>query len=264
MCIKDKAQGLSSNQFIHFVKKEEYLLQILNHNFYPRLCCEDAIKTLFKSDVHVPMKCFCDIPLDALKNHMLTYGEYGVGFKKAWGEKIGLTPVIYYNENSPYIEHIKKVYNAIIERLEKSEFGEERSKIVEEICMLKNSFTMYKPIKGKYKRRLEYDDNYYFYDEREWRYILSETNSIKYLQGNNLDQKVIAQYNGADKEGVWKKGELEEKHQINFTYDDIEFVIVPYKCDIVKITQKLDGPKDDVEKIKKKITTLKALIDSKS
>ena len=36
--------GIMGNNRTHFVKKEEYLIEILNHNFYPRLSLENAIK----------------------------------------------------------------------------------------------------------------------------------------------------------------------------------------------------------------------------
>ena len=254
---------ISSDQLMHFVKKQEYLIQILNHNFYPRLCCEDAIKSLFKSDVYVPMKCFCDIPLNNLKEHMKTYGDYGVGFKKSWGEKVGLTPVIYYNENSPYIQNIKKVHNDWINRLNNSKDDVKRSEIVEVIRILKSSFTMYKPIYGEYNRISKSGNNYNFYNEREWRYLLPAISSTAYLQGNELPQYIIDDYNGVEKGGEWKKGKLELGNQIEFTYDDIDFVIIPSSCDRNEIIEELNVSSNvslsDVEKIKNKIGTIEEI-----
>ena len=251
---------ISSSQLMHFVKDKEYLIKILNHNFYPRLCCEDSIKPFFKSNVYVPMKCFCDIPLEYLNDHMKTYGHYGVGFKKSWGEKRGLTPVIYYNVDSPYIQNMETIYNEQMDRLNNSNNDEESSGIAEIIRILKSAFTMYKPIRGKFERRPECGDNYYFYNEREWRYILPAINSTAYLQGNKIPQNISDYYNGVDNDGVWNPGKLELENQIEFIYDDIEFVIISASCDINEITEKLTVTQCDTEKIKNKITTLETLI----
>lgn len=256
-----KTREISSEQLIHFVKEKQYLIQILNHNFYPRICCEDAITSLFKSNVYVPMKCFCDIPLECIQEHIAIYGEYGIGFSRQWGVKIGLNPVIYYNERSPYIQNIKKIYNDYISRINNTNKDTQCSNIAEMIRILKSSFTMYKPIYGKYKRNLK-GGEYNFYDEREWRYILPAITSTAYLQGDNLPQELIEHYNGVKKDEMWKKGKLELENQIEFSYDDIDFVIIPSACDINEIIEAL--PQCDTEKIKNKITTLEALIMEKN
>jgi hypothetical protein len=42
-----------------------------------------------------------------------------------------------------------------------------------------------------------------------------------------------------EKDGEWKKGNLELENQIEFTYDDIEFVIIPSNCDMNTIIDEL-------------------------
>jgi hypothetical protein len=195
---------------------------------------------------------------------MISYGQYGIGFNKSWGEKIGLTPVIYYNENSPYIENMKAIYNEKVNQLNCSHDEDERSAIVETIRILKSTFTMYKPIHGKYERRPDYGDNYYFYNEREWRYLLPAIKSTAYLQDNNLPQYFIDYYNGVEKDGKWKPGQLELEKQIEFTYEDLDFVIIPSTCDKNSIIEKLTVPQNDIEKIKNKIKTIEVLIAERS
>jgi len=259
--MESKALKVSSDQLMHFVKKEEYMIQILNHNYlYPRICCEDAIKALFKSNVYVPMKCFCDIPLECIQNHIKTYGPYGIGFTKAWGYKAGLTPVNYYNENSPYIQSIKEIHNDYISRLNISLKDTDRSDIAEMLRILKSSFSMHKPIYGEYERSPESGGHYYFYDEREWRYQLPPISSTAYLQSHNLPQSIIDNYNGVEEDGEWKPGTLERNHQIKFTYEDIDFVLIPSFCDKKEVIDKLTITRSNIEKIKDKITTLEALI----
>ena len=208
------------------------------------------------------MKCFCDIPLECIQKHIKMYGEYGIGFSKSWGVKIGLNPVIYYNENSPYIENVKKIHNDYVYRINNSNGDTESSKNAEMIRILKSSFTIYKPIYGEYKRSPESGDNYNFYDEREWRYLLPAINFTAYLQGNELPQNIIDYYNGVEEGGEWKKGKLESENQIEFIYDDIDFVIIPSTCDINGIIEELTVPQCDRDKIKNKISTLETLMET--
>jgi hypothetical protein len=217
------------------------------------------------------MKCFCDIPLECLEDHIKTYGQYGVAFNKAWGVKIGLTPVIYYNQNSSYVQNMREIYNDYICKLscetKKAQNNESNnlkdkedlSNLSNKIRILKSSFTMYKPIQGKYERRPECGDNYSFYDEREWRYLLPAITCTAYLQGDNFPQDFIDYYNGVEKDGKWQKGKLEKDNQIEFTFDDIDFVIVPSTCDKNRIIKQLNLSVSETEYIKKKIATLDEL-----
>jgi len=262
--MKSNAEYTSSSHLMHFVGKKEYLVKILNHDFYPRLCCEDSIKPFFKSDVYVPMKCFSDLPMKHLEKHIKTYGRYGIGFKKSWGVKTGLTPVIYYNEKSPYIKTMRLIYNMQIKELNNSVHDSEclgvGGEIAEKIRILKSSFTMYKPVYGSYRHNnVEYGDNYCFYDEREWRYLLPSLGKTLYFQGDNLEPKIFDVYNGVEKDGKWIRGILQSE-QIDFSCDDIDFVIIPDSCDVEEIVEELRNPKDEVEKIKNKIKTIGELI----
>ena len=72
---------------------------------------------------------------------------------------------------------------------------------------------MYKPIQGKYERRPECSNNYSFYDEREWRYLLPAITCTAYLQGDNFPQDFIDYYNGVEKDGKWQKGKLVDQRK---------------------------------------------------
>jgi hypothetical protein len=81
---------------------------------------------------------------------MQTYGPYGVGFTKSWGLQVGLTPVVYYNENSPYVQYMRAIYNENIKSVNNTTLEEsELLAAAELISMIKSSFTMYKPVYGK-------------------------------------------------------------------------------------------------------------------
>ncbi len=74
-----------------------------------------------------------------------------------------------------------------------------------------------------------------------------------------MPQKIIDDYNGVEKNGIWIKGKLELNNQIEFTYDDIDFVIIPTYNEKNKILEKLSVSSSEIEKLSKKFTTIEAL-----
>ena len=120
------------------MKKIEYLQNILENKYItPRYCKED-IKHLTLSlngkpfdEVAVLQKCFCDIPLHKITNklrcsvrtqkkddvlyeekdysHTDLYGEYAIALTKSWGERKGVQPVHYINENSFFLKNLAKL-----------------------------------------------------------------------------------------------------------------------------------------------------------
>ena len=92
------SQNLSSNSLFHFVDNLDWLIDILGNGFKARYCLENFPK--IDIPLAIPMKCFCDIPLGMIKRHMSRYGRYGVGIKKNYAKKNGVTPVIYVHEKS--------------------------------------------------------------------------------------------------------------------------------------------------------------------
>lgn len=87
--------GLSSNSIIHFTNSSEALKGILRNNFRITYCKETIQLDKQTVTFHVPMVSFCDIPLFEIKNHIDSYGNYGLGLTKEWAIKNKLNPVIY-------------------------------------------------------------------------------------------------------------------------------------------------------------------------
>ena len=186
----------SANTLFHFMKKDEYLYKALQSgNLSPRYCVEDIrylnleINSIAVNKVAVLQKCFCDMPLHQLtksfylemtekatiseaeqkevsnNNHTAFYGEYAIAFSKHWGIKHGLMPVHYVNENSGYVENIKKEFHSILAE----------DAIPDEIAdSFLNRLAYLKPLQGTMGRTvngrtISFIKN--FHDEKEWRYV---------------------------------------------------------------------------------------------
>lgn len=127
----------SANSLFHFMKKLEYLQEILRTRAIVPRYCEEDVDYLGITNNDVPyskilvlQKCFCDIPLHKITQrfylegygenfNLLTeaekkratennthpdfYGEYAIAFSKLWGERYNLQPLHYINTDSAYV-----------------------------------------------------------------------------------------------------------------------------------------------------------------
>ena len=107
------AINLSASILFHFTNKLERLESILtNYYFVPRYCWEPFSDFNIAGEfmeLAIPMSCFCDIRLSQIHEHIGTYGKYGIGLTKIWGENKHLNPLLYGIKNSLLIESINKV-----------------------------------------------------------------------------------------------------------------------------------------------------------
>lgn len=151
---RNHKENLSASVLFTFTPRLEYMIDMLKNGISPRYVYERLPGS--KKYYIAPMKCFCDIPLGKVKNHMDRYGYYGIGLKKSFLLEHRVTPVIYIHRNS------------------KSFFG------YREMKNLKIEDAPFLPLLKRY-----YGDDYFFedghdtpvrkrihfYNEREWRFI---------------------------------------------------------------------------------------------
>lgn len=196
----------SANTLFHFMKKVEYLEEILEKKaIVPRYCKEDLEylniedgKNFF-IEAFVLQKCFCDIPFHKLTEsfqlqatgdnylnlseseksrvqnkytHPDFYGEYAIAFSKRWGEKNNLQPIHYLNEHSQYTKNLSNLINQILN------LDDVPDAYVDDVL---NRLSFVKPLRGIMKRKFKRDDGIdveidfqkNFHDEQEWRYVPS-------------------------------------------------------------------------------------------
>lgn len=252
----------SANTLFHFMKKKDYLEEILkNCALIPRYCVEDVEyldiivgdKTFDR--IAILQKCFCDIHFHKLADtfearvidedenllsdeekreiaktntHMDYYGEFAIAFSKEWGEKNGLQPVNYLNKDSAYTMNLKELFNKVINSDDVEDLYADD--VIERLSFIK-------PLRGKMGRTLSSGKkvNLYknFCDEREWRYVPSPERLMKagfetavIAREDEIEALVEPKFSGTN------INEKLNKEQycglwLHFEYNDIRYIIVP-------------------------------------
>lgn len=284
----------SANTLFHFMKEPEYLVSILRRRaLVPRYCVEtidylninNGMRTF--NEAAILQKCFCDIPFHKLadsfvvngvgetyeslskeeraeleKNntHFAYYGEYAVAFSKRWGERKNLQPVHYLNKDSQYVQD----FSALFERIFKDD------DIPDEYAQdVINRLAYIKPLRGIMKRRIirsnssVVDVEIYknFHDEREWRYVPS-VDVLSALETESIiaNPTVIPLANEISNR---LEAERYKDLWLNFSYDDIRYIIVPdtyARIDVIKTI--MDMP-DNCFENKEDIPIQKSILISK-
>lgn len=251
----------SANSLFHFMQEQRFLnLALTKKALYPRYCIEDIsyLKLVNQeiqfNDIAVLQKCFCDIPLhkvassteakvEGLGNgnntffdtsHTGCYGKFAVAFSKAWGEKKGLQPVQYLNEDSPYVNEFKVLFEKVV-----STDGLPREVYLD----LLQRIAYMKPLRGKMERVIKINGTPQnvcvyknFHDEKEWRYVPRQEKLMEISKGaeTNLGVIIANPYEVAmRKDGFFDKQSqtFEEPPydlvRLEFDYSELRYIIVP-------------------------------------
>ncbi|MEI6758030.1 MAG: abortive infection system antitoxin AbiGi family protein [Chlorobium sp.] len=194
-------------------------------------------------DYLIPAICFCDIPLSAISDHIAEYGEYGIGLKRDWAYSNKLNPVIYYSEDSYFVQTFYELMNLLQE--DNSSAGDRTRPLS------KHLFHYYKPHTGyDFKNKEEKC----FYDEREWRFVPRID--------NNLD--LIIHCDEQKTEFIEQLRNSTEKLKLEFQPNDISFIIIKDESERLKFIRKIKEIKgryshDDVEILTSKILTVERI-----
>lgn len=232
---------LSSQSLFHYVSKKEYLIDILQNDFHPRYVKEEfSFETRKLKEVAIPMLCFCDITLSNIEEHVKWYGNYGIGMKKEWAIKNGLTPVHYFNPKSHAMKDLAVALNYMREDFENNR--------IQHSGYIRNYYNIWfmKPYEGKqFNHQNDKNCKKKFYDEREWRYIPS-LDELKNLAGDLSMSLTGDRLNRFINEPEYKKNinkKLADSVRLSFRPEDITYIIVENEQERAEIIQQIKNVK---------------------
>lgn len=136
----------------------------------PRYCVENInyIKIKNLNKIAYPMKCFCDINLHRIQEHLQWYGYYGLAFSKDWGMRNHIQPVHYINAESELLKYFEEAFSAA---LQASTDNESVAQIKMKNYLL-HQLMYLKPYDGNFLNRVtKKSKRKCFTDECEWRFV---------------------------------------------------------------------------------------------
>jgi hypothetical protein len=221
--------AISTNSVIHYTERIDNLKSILKcEGFRMKYCMEELeINLSIPISSAIPMISFCDIPLSEVKNHIDSYGSYGIGLSKSWAKNNGLNPVLYLEKDSKLSEHIKDQVERILEGLEKVKKGKKLNLADKQLQKDMITYVSYcKNYEGKLVRGKINTETYRFYDEKEWRYVgvLADIAPAPRIIYGDEYKNNKEKYNSA----------IEDRY-INFSTKDISYLIVDSENEIPEI-----------------------------
>ena len=195
--------------------------------------------------VYTPMISFCDLTIMQLANdssHRNHFGDFGIGLRKSWGSKNGITPVMYVHRSSQAAKQFPELIR-VTNKLEKMLFKKgvdyiTASKMKDELI---DSLKYIKPYKGVWHKRKKRNKSIVYYNEREWRYC-PKLNEHPILSGIIKDNKTEIKTINEDL----------KKHIIKFQPKDIKYILLKNKKETVKFTKHIqilsltDNEKNDL------------------
>ncbi len=205
--------AISTNSIIHYTDTLENLKLILEQGFKIKYCYEKLQLGVGFSDTAHPMISFCDIPLSNAKQHFTQYGKYGIGLTKDWAFKNRINPVLYIDRHSSIAE--------VIHKLIKSK-GQ-----IEQIQRLKSCTKNYS---GTVEKENFCEEEYRFYNEREWRFIPTKEDE-EFAKCRSAISIPKDSYDTNKN----KYNEQVSNYRIKFEPNDISYIIVQATSEISEI-----------------------------
>ncbi|MCI9275871.1 MAG: hypothetical protein HFJ24_08180 [Clostridia bacterium] len=244
---------IQADTLFTFCTKLEYLKSpIKSKMISPRYCKED-IKYLNipkLRQIAFPMKCFCDINMHKLDEHLWWYGYYGIGLTKEWGMKNGIQPIQYINPSSPLKNDFKIAFSNALKIKKHSQTKNE----IQMKNYLLHQLMYFKPYSGKMENRnTGKKETKCFTDECEWRYV-PDVSKIEYKQiyyNENI-------YNAGILNDLSISMEENPNISLKFEFDDLKYIIVKTKEDFEQISKFIN--KMDIKIEEKELLLSKTLI----
>ena len=225
---------LQPDTLFHFMEKVEWLIDIIEQKRIPARYCNEDIKYLSIKGINyisIPMRCFCDIKLHQLEDHIDYYGACGIAL----------------NPDSRLTKESSMVLSDVINKTYKRETVLQK----ELKSFIFHQLMYYKPDSGKSRnRRTKKEDIKCFTDECEWRYIpdLSTIDYPPFIINDGMGSEYISKLNDS----------LRELNEValRFNYHDVKYLIVENQDDFIQLIDSINQieiPQNDKIKLVSKI-----------
>ena len=229
---KHTPSKIQADTLFNFTTELDHIITyITNKMVSPRYCEEDIryLKIPHLKKIAYPMKCFCDINLHRIEEHLQWYGYYGLAFTKYWGMQRQIQPIQYINPNSELRKDFTTAFSAAL----KSDVRKESKIQLKMKSFLLHEMMYYKPYEGKMKNRNTGKiEKKCFTDECEWRFIPDVTRAgfeQVYFDENILNAGGLNDLSNA-MSGL-------QEISLNFDYADLKYIIVKTLSDFEILTE---------------------------
>lgn len=176
---------LSANSLVHFTNAKDALCGILNEAFKLSYCREGLVVGGEQFSMHISMVSFCDIPLSAIKNHIVSYGSYGLGSGKVRGKCSKLNTMLYIEQESLLSQSYKMALKHFVLGEAKNSEATDSGRLA-----LLDILRCIKNYEGCPRRRNgQRIPEYRFSDEREWRFVPKSDEDITMVFEDSHFQK---------------------------------------------------------------------------
>lgn len=247
--------GVSANTLFHFTGRDSLEKILLSKHFRPSYSLERFTNVLPRRSyfykAYIPIVCFCDLTITQLSNqsrHTKDFGKFGIGLKKEWGVKNGVSPVVYVHNKS----HPSNQINKLVEELSSIKQNFPKDKVASELRYNMLELIKYlKPYSGRYQKNKIKSKEIIYYNEREWRFC-PEDGKKKY---NVLSAKIKENVAAVKRLNT----ALEKQRILKYEASDIKYIILEDSKDIpffAGVINKMKINKNDRAELLTKIITL--------
>lgn len=225
---------IQADTLFTFTTELDHIVAYIKNKMVPPRYCEEDIRYLkirHLKKIAYPMKCFCDINLHRIEEHLQWYGYYGLAFTKDWGMQRQIQPIQYINPNSELRKDFTTAFSAAL----KSDVRKESTIQFKMKSFLLHEMMYYKPYEGKMKNRNTGKiEKKCFTDECEWRFIPDVTRAgfeQVYFDENILNAGGLNDLSNA-MSGL-------QEISLNFDYADLKYIIVKTLSDFDVLAEQI-------------------------
>lgn len=223
-----------------FTDRIEWLSRSLKSKMLSPRYCEEDIRYLKISNLKrmaYPMKCFCDINIHKLTEHLDWYGYYGLAFSKEWGMKHGIQPVQYINPDSQLRKDLTTAFSAAL----KDVSGDTTKTQKKLQNFMLHEIMYYKPYSGRMKNRITQKTALKcFTDECEWRYIPDV--SVAEYPPVIFDDNI---FNAGTLSDISNALGNVSSAALKFEYTDLKYIIVKTDSDFLEVVKVITDTETD-------------------